>query len=379
MESNITFPKGFLWGNTISSYQIEKMNDKTNWDLWQKKGHIRDGTSLSILNNMNMNLFNEIIEVSKVSGYNSLSFSFEWAKIYPEMNFINYKKLESYKNFIIKLKKNKIEPIVILNYYTLPIWFEEKGGFSKEKNFKFFIEYVETILNYIGDIVDYYITFFEPDKYIKKTFEEKSFPQSKNNDTEKKDAIIKNFYDLHKDIYFLIKKNNKYSKISFTKNITYDEFDFRKNNLSKYLDFISISYDGNRVYDTSKPVQKDDIGKNINPDVILEYLLKIKSLDKPILILSTGIADENDIYRATFLIKVLTNVYKALKKNVKVFGFHHKTIFDLFEWEYGFSAKYGLYELDYENSKIHIRSSGKIYSNIINNNGIPSYLEKYTQ
>ncbi|WP_368359756.1 family 1 glycosylhydrolase [Marinitoga lauensis] len=77
--------------------------------------------------------------------------------------------------------------------------------------------------------------------------------------------------------------------------------------------------------------------------------------------------------------KVLTNIYDALRKHVKIFGFHHKTIFDLFEWENGFSAKYGLYEYDYENIKFHIRSSGKIYSNIISNNGIPPYLEKYTQ
>ncbi|WP_129409504.1 family 1 glycosylhydrolase [Marinitoga lauensis] len=144
MEKNISFPKGFMWGSTFSSYQIEKMNNKTNWDIWQEKGHIKDGTGLNILNNINKNLFNEIFKLSKEIGYNSLSFSLEWSKIIPEMGFVNYKKLESYKNFILNLKKEGIEPILILNYYTLPIWFEEKGGFSKEENFKFFWN----ILNY---------------------------------------------------------------------------------------------------------------------------------------------------------------------------------------------------------------------------------------
>ncbi|WGS65011.1 family 1 glycosylhydrolase [Marinitoga aeolica] len=378
MEKNISFPKGFMWGSTFSSYQIEKMNKKTNWDIWQEKGHIKDGTGLDVLNNINKNLFNEILKLSKEMGYNSLSFSLEWAKIVPEMGFVNYKKLESYKNFILNLKKEGIEPILILNYYTLPVWFEEKGSFGKEENFKFFLEYVELLLKNIGNIVDYYITFFEPGKFIKKTFEDKSFPSySKYN--EKKETFINNIYNLHKQIYVMIKKENRYSKISLTKNIAYEEIEYRKNNILKYMDFFSISYDGDDNFSEGKPIQKDDIGKNINPDEILKNLLKLKIHDKPILILSTGIADENDIYRSIFLIKVLTNIYEALKKNIKVFGFHHKTLFDLFEWENGFSAKYGLYEYDYENIKIHIRSSGKIFSNIINNNGIPSYLEKYTQ
>ncbi|SHE94855.1 beta-glucosidase [Marinitoga hydrogenitolerans DSM 16785] len=375
MEKNISFPKGFMWGNTFSSYQIEKVNNKTNWDLWQEKGHIKDGSNLSILNNININLFNEILKISKDLHLNSLSFSLEWAKIIPEMNFINYKKLESYKNFILNLKKSNIEPIVILNYYTLPIWFEERGGFNREENLKFFTDYVDIILNYIGNIVDYYITFFEPGKFIKNSIE--NIYPSKN--IEKKDYIIKKLYDLHKETYVMIKKKNKFSKISLAKNIAYDEIDFRKYNLLKYMDFISISYDGDYNFDSSKPLQKDDIGKSINPDVLLDSLLKLKHFDKPILILSTGIADENDIYRSTFLIKTLTNLHKALEKKIKILGFHHKTIFDLFEWEYGFSAKYGLYEFDYENIKFHIRSSGKIYANIVQNNGILSYLEKYTQ
>jgi beta-glucosidase len=378
MEKNISFPDGFFWGGTFSAYQIEKINNKTNWDVWQSKGRIKDGSNLSFLDGKNINLFNEIINLSKELKFNSLSFSIEWAKVYPELNFINYKKLGSYKKFILFLKKNNIEPIIILNYYTVPIWFEEKGGFFKEENITFFLEFLNTILDYIGDIVDYYITFFEPDKYIYKIVEEKSFPKPENAKVDFK-KYIELIYTMHKESYVEIKKRNKYAKISLTKNISYNGIEINKSNLLKYLDFISFSYDGNYDFDSSKPVQKDDIGKNINPDEILNYLLKIRHYDKPVLILSTGIADENDIYRSTFLIKTLTHIHKALEKNIKIFGFHHKTIFDLFEWENGFSAKYGLYEFDYENLKKHIRSSGKIYSNIIKNNGIPSYLEKYIQ
>jgi len=294
------------------------------------------------------------------------------------MNFINHKKLQSYKNFILTLKHNNIEPIIILNYYTLPQWFESIGSFGKKENLKFFNNYIETILNYFGNIVDYYITFFEPGKFIKKTFEENSYP-NENFKKENLKIFIDNIYDLHKETYIAIKKRNIFSKISITKNVAYDLFNHKKKNILKYMDFISISYDGEKNFNSSKPIQKDDIGNVINPDSLYEYLLKIKSFDKPILILGTGIADENDIYRSIFLIKTLANIYNILKKNIRVFGFHFKGLFDLFEWEYGFSAKYGVYEFDYENIKFHIRSSGKIYSNIITNNGIPSYLEKYTQ
>ncbi|GAB6188690.1 glycoside hydrolase family 1 protein [Marinitoga arctica] len=378
MEKNITFPKGFLWGSTFSSYQIEKINNKTNWDEWQKKGHIKDGSTLNILDDVNINLFNEIFNLSKEINFNSISFSIEWAKIMPEMNFINHKKLESYKNFILNLKRHNIEPIIILNYFTVPSWFEKIGGFNKKENLIFFRDYINIVLSYLGNIVDYYITFFEPGKLVKKSFQEKTFPNGFSN-IENLKNFIDNLYVLHKETYISIKKNNIFSKVSFTKNIFYDLFDYKKNNLLKYIDFISISYDGEKNYNNSKPVQKDDIGNIINPDSIYKYLLSIKKLDKPILIMGTGIADENDIYRSTFLIKTLTYIYNVLKRGIKVYGFHYRSLFDLFEWEYGFSAKYGLYEFDYENIKFHIRSSGKIYSNIIINNGIPSYLEKYTQ
>ncbi|WP_129409505.1 hypothetical protein [Marinitoga lauensis] len=161
------------------------------------------------------------------------------------------------------------------------------------------MEYIELLLKYIGNIVDYYITFFEPGKVIKKTLEEKSFPFYSRN-IEKKEIFINNVYNLHKQIYLMIKKENKYSKISLAKNIAYEEIEYRKNNILKYIDFLSISYDGDNNFNKGKPIQKDDIGKNIDPDEILRNLLKLKVYDKPILILSTGIADENDIYRSTF-------------------------------------------------------------------------------
>jgi beta-glucosidase len=370
-KENIVFPKGFLWGGTFSSYQIEKMNNKTNWDLWQIKGHIKDGSSLQILNDLNINLFNETIEKSTEMNFNSLSFSLEWAKVIPEMNFVNYKKLESYKNFILNLKKRNIEPIVILNYYTLPLWFQERGGFSKSENIKFYIDFVKIILDYIGNIVDYYITFFEPDKYIEKS-NNNLFPY-----IDEIENTLNNIYDIHKEVYVLIKNKNKYAKISLTKNIDYN-FDIKKRNLLKYLDFISLSYDGNKEYNTKKPYQKDDIGKVINPDYFYDEVLNYKKYDKPVLIHSLGISDENDIYRSVFLINVLSKIFIALKNNMRIFGFLHKSIFDTFEWEYGFSAKYGLYEFDYQNLKFHARSSSRILNKIIKNNAIPTHLEKYT-
>ncbi|KAF2957022.1 family 1 glycosylhydrolase [Marinitoga sp. 38H-ov] len=370
-KNSIVFPKGFLWGGTFSSYQIEKKNNKTNWDIWQNKGHIKDGSGLQILNEVNINLFNETVEKSKEMKFNSLSFSIEWAKIMPEINLINYKKIESYKNFVLNLKNNNIEPIIILNYYTIPFWFEEKGGFSKEENLKFFIDYIRLILDYLGGLVDYYITFFEPVKFVEKSINNFFPPISE------KENILENIYNLHKEAYLLIKKKNKYAKVSITKNIEYN-IDIKESNLLKYLDFISLSYEGNSDYETKKPYQKDDIGKIINPDFFYNSLLKLKKFDKPILIHSLGIADENDIYRSVFLINILSKMYFLLKNNIKIFGFLHKSIFDTFEWDNGFLAKYGLYEFDYENSKSHIRSSGKILSKIIKNNAIPAYLEKYT-
>ncbi|APT75396.1 hypothetical protein XO10_02325 [Marinitoga sp. 1135] len=372
----VYFYDGFLWGGVFDSYQIEKMNDRTNWDEWQKKGKIKDGTTLKIIEKFQKNLFSETFEISKNIGLNSLMFSIEWAKIYPEMGYINRAKLESYKNFILSLKKEGIEIFLILNHFTFPIWFEEKGGFQNDENLKFLISYTEEIVNEFKDIVDYYIPFYEPLKYIDYAYKKGLYPPGISD--EKISEIVKeNIIKVYKELYLLIHKNNIYSKVGIIKNTNYDNTFF--NVLKNYMDFLGITFYDDKTSGLPRTVQKDDIGNNIYPEKLNIEIPELKKYDKPIVISSIGIADESDIYRSQFLIKTISYIHELLNNNIKIMGYFHKNIFDLFEWEEGFSAEYGLFEFDSINNRINPRHSAKVFSNIVQSNKIPPHLIKYTQ
>ena len=95
----------------------------------------------------------------------------------------------------------------------------------------------------------------------------------------------------------------------------------------------------------------------------------------PIYILENGMADSemDDIRRQKFIVTHLREIWNAINYDgVDIRGYMHWSFIDNFEWAEGFTARFGLVKIDYENNFERIpRKSAAIYSAIIKNNSIP--------
>jgi beta-glucosidase/6-phospho-beta-glucosidase/beta-galactosidase len=67
----------------------------------------------------------------------------------------------------------------------------------------------------------------------------------------------------------------------------------------------------------------------------------------PLIVTESGIATETGARRAEIEVRALEQIAKAQEAGVDVRGYYHWSIFDNFEWAYGFVPHFGLYTVDY--------------------------------
>ena len=58
-------------------------------------------------------------------------------------------------------------------------------------------------------------------------------------------------------------------------------------------------------------------------------------------------------------------IAELVKQGVDIRSYYHWSLMDNFEWSEGYTMRFGLYHVDYENQTRTLRESGKIYQQII--------------
>ena len=101
----------------------------------------------------------------------------------------------------------------------------------------------------------------------------------------------------------------------------------------------------------------------------------------PVYVLENGIADAEEIDRTRqeFIIRHVMEIWHAIQHGVDVRGYFYWSLLDNFEWGEGFKPRFGLARVEYLNGfRRTPRPSAKVYTNIIEANGVTSELaEKF--
>jgi beta-glucosidase len=98
----------------------------------------------------------------------------------------------------------------------------------------------------------------------------------------------------------------------------------------------------------------------------------------PILITENGVEDAEDKMRPRYLAGHIHQMWHALNFGYPVKGYFHWTLVDNFEWERGWSQRFGLWGLDVETQKRIKRPSADFYAEICKENGLSSEMvQKY--
>jgi beta-glucosidase len=98
----------------------------------------------------------------------------------------------------------------------------------------------------------------------------------------------------------------------------------------------------------------------------------------PILITENGVEDHGDHLRPRYLAQHIHQMWRAVNFNWPVKGYFHWTLVDNFEWERGWTQRFGLWGLDVETQKRTKRPSADLYAEICKENGLSSEMvQKY--
>ena len=104
MAKVLNFPKGFLWGSSTSSYQVEGGIENCDWSKKYPAGRACD----------HYNRYEKDFDLIKKLNQNAHRFSIEWSRIEPEEGVFDEKEIEHYRKVLLALKERKIKSVVTL-------------------------------------------------------------------------------------------------------------------------------------------------------------------------------------------------------------------------------------------------------------------------
>lgn len=405
------FPKHFLWGAASAAHQVEGGNHN-QWSVWElehanvlaQKARYRSGglpkwqaikseatrpeNYVSGRATDHYRRYQEDFDLLKKLNMNAWRFSIEWSRIEPEEGAWNAEAIEHYRTYLRRLKKMGIEPIVTLWHWTVPVWFDQKGGWEKRRNITYFERFAAKVLEELGREFRYIVVLNEPEVYVMKGYILAIWPPQRPSKVLAA-RVLFNLLTAHKRVYKIVRSAGRKYRVGIAKFCAYhypgddawlSKFTaavagwagnyFVTNRLKKHLDFIGLNfykafrYYGYRMHESND--MPNDMGWDMQPDKI-EQVIKdcYDHYNIPIIVTESGVADRDDEYRKWWITQTLIAMNRLLQSGVKIEGYLHWSLTDNFEWASGFWPRFGLAAIDYKTLKRHLRPSAVWFGGVI--------------
>ncbi|HEU5004840.1 MAG TPA: glycoside hydrolase family 1 protein [Candidatus Saccharimonadales bacterium] len=410
-DTKAEFPKTFMWGASTASHQVEG-GTQNQWTIWEKTHAERlaknahktlgwlpnwekikkqaesPGNYISGKGVDHFNRYKEDFDLAKKLNLNALRFGIEWSRLEPEEGVWDEQAIEHYRNYIEEMRKRKIEPIMNIWHWTMPVWFADKGGFAKRENIKYFERFVQRVGSEYAHHLKYVITINEPNVYASFSYQLGLWPPQQKSPV----AMFRVFYNLawaHRKAYRILKNIKPELQVGVAAQLgniqARDPHDFSDelstkvmryfwnwwflNRIRRCQDFVGINYYFTDYYDglfrkNNPKAPLNDLGWYMEPEGLYPLMLRAWShYNKPILISENGVADAADEYRRWWIEETIVAMERAHSEGVKIAGYLHWSLLDNFEWATGWWPKFGLIEVDREHDmKRTIRPSAKWFA-----------------
>lgn len=399
-----SFPKSFLWGTATSSHQVEGNCNNNNWARWENiPGKILNGDKAGLACD-HWNKYKEDIQLMKQLGVNTYRFSIEWSKIQPRMNEYSQEAIDHYEQVIDELIAQGIQPMITLHHFTNPLWFEDIGQFEIESNIQYFVNFSEFIFKKFSKKVTYWCVINESEVVAIVGHLFGFFPPGRHNIFQTF-QVMKNLIKAHTQVYNRLKAlpGGEKVMIGFVKNVMqFDPYNYwnpverivcgfldylwngfmlNKLKVEKPLDFIGLNYYSHvnlkfqftpPFINVAIPPEEQHLKTTMNYTVYAEGFYRalklVSELNVPIIVTENGIADPSDTLRDIYLRRYLYSLKKAIEENIDVRGYIFWSLMDNFEWMEGYSQKFGLYEVNFNDANLTrtLRKSAKFFVDIVN-------------
>jgi beta-glucosidase len=423
IEAAFHFPKGFLWGTATASHQVEGENRLNDWWAWEEQsGRILRGDRSGLACDWWGGRWKEDLDRAAAGGQNAHRLSVEWSRIEPEPGRWDEHALDFYREILSGMHARGIQPMVTLHHFTNPLWLAEQGGWENEGVVARFETFTRKTVAALKDLNNFWCTINEPNVYIYLAYASGVFPPGKK-DIQTAFRVMRNQIFAHAAAYHAIHEIQPEARVGIAiqyraliphtanpldglvtwiqSRISNDlfplalqdgriRFPLRRERVAKaahtqdylglnYYSCDHVSFDlrkagelfGRRFYPEGADLS--DIGWNANiPEGMGRAIRWANAFGLPIYITENGIEDEADHIRPRYLVQHLHQVWKAANIGVPLRGYFHWSLVDNFEWERGWTQRFGLWALDPETQQRTERPSARLYAEICRENGITS-------
>jgi len=96
--------------------------------------------------------------------------------------------------------------------------------------------------------------------------------------------------------------------------------------------------------------------------------LALQTFRLPVFILENGICTDDDNLRWEFIQEHLLAFALAMEKGIQGLGYLYWSLIDNYEWDRGFSPRFGLIDIDYHTYKRTVRDSARKFSLVCETN-----------
>lgn len=423
------FPKGFLWGTATASHQVEGNNTNNNWHAWEEAGHTVHKSGLAA--DWWGGRWREDFDRAAETGQNAHRFSLEWSRIQPEPDRWDEEAIEKYRAMLRGLRERNMTALVSLHHFTDPLWVTERGAWESEDIVPLFEKYVRKVVDALKEYVTLWCTINEPNVYALSGYVAGAFPPGKK-DLKLAMRVQANMLRAHAAAYRAIHELQPEARVGYAlhyrpmvprwkwspldrlmRNIRYSGINMgfpsaistgvmkspvgnqRIPEVKGTQDYLGLNYysvdtvwfditkPGELFSNSGYPKNADMSSTNFIANIPEGIFNSIKWItrtypDIPIIITENGVEDFDDHMRPRYLAQHIHQIWRAVNFNWRVKGYFHWSLVDNFEWERGWTQRFGLWGLDLDTQKRIRRPSVDLYAEICKENGLSSEMvQKY--
>lgn len=429
-QASFTFPAGFLWGTATAAHQVEGNNQNNNWSFWENQpGRIHNGEKAGRACDWWGGRWKDDFDRAAETGQNAHRLSIEWSRIQPTPDRWNEDALDVYRDMLRGLNSRGMTPVVTLHHFSDPLWLMERGGWENDEAPELFAAFVLRAVDALREYCTLWVPVNEPNVYTYSAYIEGTFPPGKN-DMAAAFKVLHNLLRGHAAAYRAVKSIQREARVgtaihvrqmvpartwlpldsslagvfsrnfnlSFLEALATGRFNFmlRSARVPEAVgtqDFIGLNYYtseqvavnpfkpkdffSDRRYAKNALLSENGFIAN-EPKGLFNFIKQVQRYQLPVMITENGVEDPTDSLRPRYLVEHIHQVWRAMNFNWPVKGYFHWSLVDNFEWERGWSQRFGLWGLDPDTQARIRRPSVDLYAAICKANALSSEMvEKY--
>jgi beta-glucosidase len=404
-DQDLKFPPGFLWGTGTSPTQVEGhvLNEWTDYVA------VDGGTCHTACDHYHR--YPEDIGWMTKLGANAYRLGIEWSRLQSApFAPLNSGELERYCDVLDRLKAAGITPMVVLHHFSNPPWVTAAGGWTNVAIVPMFVDYVTRLVAVLKDRVQIWNTFNEPDTYASLSYLLGGFPPRRKWQFHLFRRVLAHMAKAHSRASRVIRQNahaGTEPQVGIAKNWTFFEpftryalwdrllaamchYSFNRYVLDAFLGgrrrddstFLGLNYYGRVRFHHFRPLAplsgiEDEHLKRLGiicDDMVERHVPGFESVLRhfyerfrlPIYITEHGSASSDEDFRIRDLSEHLRMLRRTMEQGVDVRGFFYWSLMDNFEWQFGYTKKFGLLSVDFNDGSLPRRMTrvGEFYREI---------------